>query len=107
MTRRARSQRGTGKLLRHQLQVTPELQAFARENYPIAEGVKVWQAFAWSDAAGYRRRVRFYFDDGMQLDGTISAPRPDASGVMMQSIGNYRMKFNIVTGSMSTGSKAA
>lgn len=98
MTRRARSPHGAGKLVRHLLQVTPELQAFARENYPIAEGMKIRRAFGWPDAAGYYRRVQFYFDDGMQIDGHLGAPRPDADGVMMQSIGKYQIKFKIVTG---------
>lgn len=96
MKRRAPSQRGTGKLVRSQLRITPELQAFAQDNYPIPEGVTVWQAFAWSDAAGYRRRVRFYCDDGMQIDGTFSAPRADSSGLIVQHIGNFRMKWNLI-----------
>lgn len=96
MKRRAQSQRQTCKLVRSQLQITPELQAFAQNNYPIREGVKVWQAFAWSDAAGYRRRVRFYCDDGMQIDGTISAARADGTGLMVQHIGNFRMKWNLI-----------
>ncbi|MCX7284390.1 MAG: hypothetical protein NTX28_10155 [Novosphingobium sp.] len=96
MKRHAPSRRGTGKLVRSQLQITPELQAFARDNYPIPEGVKVWQAFAWSDTAGYRRRVRFYCDDGLQIDGTFSAARADGTGLMVQYIGNFRMKWNLI-----------
>lgn len=80
------------KLVRRALQVTPELQAFAQEHYPIPEGAKIWQAFGWSDAKGNRRRMRLYFNDGLQLDASFGAPIDG-----MQTIGNYSLKFNLVT----------
>ena len=80
------------KLVRKALQVTPELQAFAQEHYPIPEDAKIWQAFGWSDAKGNRRRMRLYFNDGLQLDASFGAPIDG-----MQTIGSYSMKFNLVT----------
>jgi hypothetical protein len=80
------------KLVRKPLQVTPELQALAEKFYPIPKGAKIWQGFSWNDAQGCKRRMRLYFDDGLQLDAKFGAPIDG-----MQTIGNYSLKFNLVT----------
>lgn len=88
MKRRAVRQ---GKLVRFPLQITLELLAFTRENYPVSGSGDVWQAFAWRDAQGRPRRVRLYFEDGLQLDASFGPARDGH-----QTIGNYSMKWNLI-----------
>lgn len=83
--------RRSPKLVRRQVQVTPELQAFAEEHYPIRQGAKITEGFSWSDAQGHRRRMRLHFDDGLQLDANFGAVRDGE-----QTIGNFRMKWSLV-----------
>lgn len=85
--------RGSPKLVRALLQVTPKLQAFVREHYPIPAGATILRAFIWCDAQGNRRRMRLYFDDGLQLDASFGAPRAG-----QQTIGSYRMKWSLTVG---------
>lgn len=88
MTRRATKR---GKLNRSPVKVTPELLAFAREHYPVSGSGDIRQAFSWRDAQGNQRRMRLYFEDGMQLDANFGAVRDG-----QQTIGNFSMKWNLV-----------
>lgn len=82
--------RAAPKLSRSQLAITPELQVFAEEHYPIPKGAKIEQGFSWCDGRGTRRRFRLFFDDGLQLDATFGAPRGGA-----QTVGRFSMKWHL------------
>lgn len=79
-----------GKLTRSAVAITPELLAFAQEHYPVSSSGAIQQAFAWRDAQGTQRRMRLYFEDGLQLDGNFGPVRDGE-----QTIGNFRMKWSL------------
>lgn len=79
------------RLKRSPVLVTPELLAFVRDHWPVKSSGEIWQAFVWCDGHGFRRRMRFYFEDGLQLDANLGAPRNGE-----QNVGRYTLKWNLL-----------